>query len=70
MPYVACGTGSPVCLTDSHTTGTRYAMISTMYWATWVHVTARMPPEERAHQHAAQAEEDADLERDAGEAAR
>ena len=33
-----------VCLTDSHTTGTMYAMIRMMYCATCVHVTARMPP--------------------------
>ncbi len=31
-------------LTDSQTTGIRYAMIRMMYCATWVQVTARIPP--------------------------
>ena len=43
-PYTHCGSGTPVCFTDSHTTGIMNAMMMMMYCATCVHVTARMPP--------------------------
>ena len=38
------GTGLPVSFAEMATAGIRKAMISTMYWATWVQVMPFMPP--------------------------
>ncbi len=43
-PYVSSGIGMPYFCVDRMMIGVRYAMISTMYCAICVQVTARMPP--------------------------
>ncbi len=43
-PNEICGIGTPVILWATATAGIRYAVISTVYCATWVHVMPFIPP--------------------------